>query len=139
MWSTTQNSFLSLCLSDVTGSNPNKDYAILNVDFLKKNSDQLTIYPNKEQIKSFIYRTSDNSYDDCFDVEYALENDNNLLAAILIKDALAELTEQEKTVLWRRREDCLNSPHSLPKLLQSVKWSNKDDVIEVSSSHIFSK
>jgi phosphatidylinositol-4,5-bisphosphate 3-kinase len=44
---------------------------------------------------------------------------------------LAELTEQDKSVLWRRREDCLDYPNSLPKLLQAVKWSNKEDVIEI--------
>jgi phosphatidylinositol-4,5-bisphosphate 3-kinase len=33
--------------------------------------------------------------------------------------------------LWRRREDCLAYSHSLPKLLQAVKWSNKEDVIEI--------
>lgn len=49
------------------------------------------------------------------------------------KDSLAELTEQEKNVLWKRRDDCLNYPHSLPKLLQSVNWSNKTDVIEIYS------
>jgi phosphatidylinositol-4,5-bisphosphate 3-kinase len=49
----------------------------------------------------------------------------------LNKDALAELTEQEKTVLWRRREDCLNYPHSLPKLLQAVRWTNQFEVIEI--------
>ena len=60
-----------------------------------------------------------------------MENDNSLLEAILNKDALAELSEQEKNVLWRRREDCLNYPHSLPKLLQSVKWSNQTDLVKV--------
>lgn len=62
---------------------------------------------------------------------YALENDNTLLGSIFNKDSLAELTEQDKSVLWRRREDCLAYPHSLPKLLQAVKWSNKEEVIEV--------
>ena len=65
-------------------------------------------------------------------MQYALENDNELLEAILSKDALAELTEQEKNVLWRRRDDCLARPKSLPKLLQAVKWDSKSDVIEVS-------
>ena len=36
-------------------------------------------------------------------------------------------------MLWRRREDCLHVPHSLPKLLQAVKWSNRTDVIEMYS------
>ncbi|RNA11603.1 phosphatidylinositol 4-5-bisphosphate 3-kinase catalytic subunit alpha isoform, partial [Brachionus plicatilis] len=59
------------------------------------------------------------------------ENDNNLLDTILNKDSLAELTEQEKNVLWKRRDDCLNYPHSLPKLLQAVNWSNKADILEM--------
>lgn len=132
LWQTTQNSFLNLCLSDVTGQNPNKDYIRLNIEFLKnRQSNQMILYPNKEKIKCFFKRTSHNSQDDCFDVSYALENDNSLLESILSKDALAELTEQEKNVLWRRREDCINYPHSLPKLLQTVKWSNHLDVIEI--------
>lgn len=53
--------------------------------------------------------------------------------SILSKDSLAELTEQEKNVLWKRKDDCLNYPHSLPKLLQSVNWSNKTDLIEIYS------
>jgi phosphatidylinositol-4,5-bisphosphate 3-kinase len=54
-----------------------------------------------------------------------------LLKNILKKDALDELTEQDKMILWRRRLDCLSYPNSLPKLLQSVKWTSKDDIIEV--------
>lgn len=73
----------------------------------------------------------------CFDVSYALENDNNLLSKILNKDALAELSEQEKNVLWRRREDCLNYPHSLPKLLQAVKWTNQNELLEVFHKRLF--
>jgi hypothetical protein len=65
------------------------------------------------------------------DVSYALENDYLILESMFSKDALAELTEQEKNVLWRRRHDCLNHPHSLPKLLQAVKWSNQKDLIQV--------
>ncbi len=67
----------------------------------------------------------------CLDIRYALENDNDLLKSILSKDPLAELTEQDKRVLWLRRKDCLNDAHSLPKLLQTVKWGSKEDVIEV--------
>ena len=131
LWHPLQStSFSHECLSDVSGQNPNKDYIRFNVDFFR--NDRNVMYPNKEEIKSLINKTSDISQDDCFDVAYALENDNSLLENILSKDALAELTEQEKNVLWRRREDCLNYPHALPKLLQTVKWSNQNEVIEVS-------
>jgi len=130
LWHPLQNSSFSYeCSSEVSGQNPEKDYIRLHVDFLR--NDKNIIYPEKKEIKSFIKKSSNISQDDCFDCLYALENDNCLLENILSKDALAELSEQEKNVLWRRREDCLNYPHSLPKLLQTVKWSNFNDVIEV--------
>lgn len=67
----------------------------------------------------------------CFDIDYMLENDNKLLEKIVRKDQLAELTEQDKKVLWRRRHDCLNYyPESIGKLMQAVKWNNHNDVIE---------
>lgn len=145
LWQATQNSFLNQCLSDVTGQNPDMDFIRLNVDFMRPkvvnekttsntkvpisnsqtpqppplSSPTLFIYPSRDQIMSFVKRFSsnNNSQDECIDVSYALENDNSLLESILAKDALAELTEQEKNVLWRRREDCLNYPHSLPKVV----------------------
>ena len=64
LWQTTQNSFLNLCLSDVTGSNPNEDSSLLKVEFLSNKPFTQVLYPNKDQIKGFIYKTSDNSYDD---------------------------------------------------------------------------
>lgn len=67
----------------------------------------------------------------CFDIDYMIENDNKLLENIARRDQLAELTEQDKKVLWRRRHDCLTYyPESLSKLMQAVKWNNKNDVIE---------
>ena len=130
LWHPLQStSFSNDYSSEFSGQNPDKDYIRLHVDFSR--NEKIIIYPQKEEIKNFIKKTSDISQDDCFDVIYALENDNSLLENILNKDALAELSEQEKNVLWRRREDCLNYPHSLPKLLQAVKWSNKNEVIEV--------
>lgn len=60
-----------------------------------------------------------------------LENDNRLLEKIVKKDQLAELTEQDKKVLWRRRHDLLaHYPESLGKLMQSVRWNDRRDVIE---------
>lgn len=59
-------------------------------------------------------------------------NDNTLLEKIVRKDQLAELNEQDKKLLWWRRHDCLNNYPltSLSKLMQAVKWNNKDHVIE---------
>ena len=59
------------------------------------------------------------------------ENDNKLLERIIKKDQLAELTEQDKKVLWRRRYDLLaHYPESLSKLMQSVRWNVRQDVME---------
>lgn len=53
------------------------------------------------------------------------------LEMILNKDSLAELTEQDKTFLWKHRYDCFKYPNSLPKLLQTVDWCNKKVIAEV--------
>lgn len=106
----------------VSGQNPDMDYIRLNVEFMKKVTVTTAVvnrivYPTRDQIVLFVKRSNPNTtQDECIDVNYALENDNALLESILCKDALAELTEQEKNVLWRRREDCINYPHSLPKV-----------------------
>lgn len=141
LWPTVHSTFAAQCMSDVTGQNPNKDFIRLNVEFMKKDrlgstssntSTPRIVYPSHEQLMQCIHKMASlHPQDDCLDIAYAIENDNALLESILNKDALAELTEQEKTVLWRRRDDCVNYPHSLPKLYQSVKWTNQRDLIQV--------
>eukprot|EP00117_Sycon_ciliatum_P049847 scpid57265/ scgid3176/ Phosphatidylinositol 4,5-bisphosphate 3-kinase catalytic subunit alpha isoform; Phosphatidylinositol 4,5-bisphosphate 3-kinase 110 kDa catalytic subunit alpha; Phosphoinositide-3-kinase catalytic alpha polypeptide; Serine/threonine protein kinase PIK3CA len=44
------------------------------------------------------------------------------------RDRLYQLEEQNKEILWRFRLNCMDHPHSLPKLLQAVKWSSCEDV-----------
>lgn len=49
-------------------------------------------------------------------------------------DPLAELTEDDKDLLWSLRIYCRDHlPHSLPKLLESVKWSSREEVAQVYS------
>lgn len=48
------------------------------------------------------------------------------------KDSLSELTEQDKEEIWNARyEICSKYPNSLPKLIQSVNWSLKQNQIEI--------
>lgn len=55
------------------------------------------------------------------------------------RDALSQLCENEKDLIWTLRCDCReNFPQSLPKLLLSVKWSKHEDMAQV-SQHIQSK
>lgn len=55
------------------------------------------------------------------------------------RDALSQLCENEKDLIWTLRYDCKdNFPQSLPKLLLSVKWSKHEDMAQV-SRHVNSK
>lgn len=55
------------------------------------------------------------------------------------RDALSQLCENEKDLIWTLRCDCReNFPQSLPKLLLSVKWSKHEDMAQV-SQHIQSE
>lgn len=50
------------------------------------------------------------------------------------RDALSQLCENEKDLIWTLRYDCReNFPQSLPKLLLSVKWSKHEDMAQVST------
>ncbi len=46
-------------------------------------------------------------------------------------DCLSPPSERKKVLLWCCREECAHHPELLPKFLQSVDWTNPDDVREV--------
>ena len=55
-----------------------------------------------------------------------------LIEKILNKDPLTDLSIIEKATLRNCKHECLQKyMNSLPKLLQTINWSNKLDVIEV--------
>lgn len=54
------------------------------------------------------------------------------LQEIQSKDPLSELSEQEKDLLWQMRGVCCKKvPEALPKLLDAVKWNDRDHVSQV--------
>uniref|UniRef100_A0A8C4HS74 phosphatidylinositol-4,5-bisphosphate 3-kinase n=1 Tax=Dicentrarchus labrax TaxID=13489 RepID=A0A8C4HS74_DICLA len=54
------------------------------------------------------------------------------LKEIMERDALSQLCENEKDLIWTLRHDCReNFPQSLPKLLLSVKWSKHEDMAQL--------
>uniref|UniRef100_A0A671VX98 phosphatidylinositol-4,5-bisphosphate 3-kinase n=1 Tax=Sparus aurata TaxID=8175 RepID=A0A671VX98_SPAAU len=54
------------------------------------------------------------------------------LKEIMERDALSQLCENEKDLIWTLRHDCIeNFPQSLPKLLLSVKWSKHEDMAQL--------
>ncbi len=127
-----QKSFTSMCISEVTGQNPDKSFALLKAEFLVDKDH--VYYPTAKEIIKLYNRFSRNSQDDCLDMNSGADSsDMYSLESILTKDSLAELTEQEKNYLWTHRYDCVKFPNSLPKLLQTVNWCHKKSVAEVSS------
>ncbi|XP_013391443.1 phosphatidylinositol 4,5-bisphosphate 3-kinase catalytic subunit alpha isoform-like [Lingula anatina] len=63
------------------------------------------------------------------DMDKNLQED---LIEVLKRDPLAEISEQEKELLWKMRNFCKkNHPDSLPKLLAAVKWDSRKDVAQL--------
>ncbi|XP_071805229.1 phosphatidylinositol 4,5-bisphosphate 3-kinase catalytic subunit beta isoform-like [Asterias amurensis] len=61
-------------------------------------------------------------------------NDQKLeqLRNMVEKEPLEPLSEQENEHLWAARQDCRDHiPHSLPRLLTCVRWSDKDCVAQM--------
>ena len=53
------------------------------------------------------------------------------LLKIIDMDPLAELDDQDMELLWQGRDFLSGYPHSLPKLLKSVKWNSHESVAQM--------
>eukprot|EP01132_Coremiostelium_polycephalum_P002852 gene2852-3543_t len=56
--------------------------------------------------------------------------ENDRLESILHQDPLYTLSKEERSLVWKSRYYCQTRPQSLPKLLQSVEWTNPNLVAE---------
>uniref|UniRef100_A0AAJ7WKG1 phosphatidylinositol-4,5-bisphosphate 3-kinase n=1 Tax=Petromyzon marinus TaxID=7757 RepID=A0AAJ7WKG1_PETMA len=61
------------------------------------------------------------------------DSDREQIKGICNRDPLSDITEQEKDLLWRYRQHYLNFPEVLSKLLLAVKWSSREDVVQMYS------
>ncbi|KAL1454700.1 hypothetical protein MTO96_043707, partial [Rhipicephalus appendiculatus] len=61
-------------------------------------------------------------------IGHASKSHREQLRQIAEQDPLAPVHEQDKQLLWFLRYDCLELPHSLPKLLLSLRWGQHQDV-----------
>jgi hypothetical protein len=53
------------------------------------------------------------------------------LKVLIEQDPLADLTQDDKQILWTHRHFILSSPIALPKFLQSVSWADHRQVAEM--------
>uniref|UniRef100_H2SAV4 Phosphatidylinositol-4,5-bisphosphate 3-kinase catalytic subunit alpha n=1 Tax=Takifugu rubripes TaxID=31033 RepID=H2SAV4_TAKRU len=112
----------------VTGSNPNKETPCLELEF--EHFGCPVKYPDMTIIEEHanwnISRELGFNY-----CHTGLVRDGEPLRQVCTRDPLSEITEQEKDFLWRHRQDCLNMPEILPKILLAVKWNSRDEIAQM--------
>ena len=125
----------------LVGSNTNKDSPCLEIDFGRYTAP--VIFTPDDIIEEYGHfcRKMDFEGRNCGykDVDNArfqnyqpiVARDYELLAEIIERDPFSEMSIQEKNLVWRLREHCLKIPDSLPKLLDAVKWNQRDDVSQL--------
>ncbi|RWS15774.1 Phosphatidylinositol-4:5-bisphosphate 3-kinase catalytic subunit alpha-like isoform [Dinothrombium tinctorium] len=122
------------------GSNFNKDSPCLQIEFDRYSCP--VIFPTKEQITDysrFVRKQEENGRSTgCKDFQQSrllcnspTQSDRELLLEIIKRDPLSEMSLQEKDLVWKFREICLEIPDSLPKLLDAVKWNSRDEVCQL--------
>ncbi|XP_076360184.1 phosphatidylinositol 4,5-bisphosphate 3-kinase catalytic subunit beta isoform-like isoform X4 [Tachypleus tridentatus] len=114
-------------------ANPDLDNATgLTLTFQKYHSSHPVSYPPLNKILDY---AKEHLYEDTDGIpHHASKAYLKHLSEICAQDPLHQMHEQDKDLLWFLRQDCLRKfPHSLPKLLRSLKWYNHHDVAEVTA------
>ncbi len=123
LWPAQSNkSFANFCIASPTDQNPNKSFSLLKAEFPAHQ--ESSHYPSPSEIvRLYDRRAASLLTDDCLDmanIGNATEFD-----AILGKDSLAELTEQDKHFLWTHRYDCMRFVETLSRKLGRVVIASK--------------
>lgn len=119
-WSVDTTLHDTLNFMGTTVENPDPQCPILHVEFT---SFQRPVqYPSFEEMASIVRPPSAQTF---------LPAARDQLHKIIDMDPLAELDDQDMEALWRNREYLASVPHSLPKLLKSVKWNNCQSVAQM--------
>ena len=118
-----------------------RDTPVLKVDFERPtHSNVVVVYPTADEFKdyaAFLEKLNDprqNKFNPNANfvpaqVEIS-EFEWSQLQDILKRDPLADISEQEKSVMWRLRRHCSAIPDILPRFLDAVKWNSRDDITQ---------
>ncbi|KAH9490074.1 Phosphatidylinositol 4,5-bisphosphate 3-kinase catalytic subunit alpha isoform [Bulinus truncatus] len=125
MWSMPQGMDDLLNPIGIPGSNPSKDCPCLEIEF-DRFTHPLAYPPDShfEQLANVVMIKEAKLGHPVI----ATERDIQFLEEIVEKDPLSDISEQDKILLWKLRENCLSRPKALPKLLSAVKWSDRENV-----------
>ncbi|XP_072040803.1 phosphatidylinositol 4,5-bisphosphate 3-kinase catalytic subunit beta isoform-like isoform X2 [Amphiura filiformis] len=110
-------------------SYPNHDDATaIEISFFKY-SEQSISFPPFDKIIEMAAVAAKEEQDP---MEYADSDLLDDLRMIVEKDPLEDLSEQERDLVWKSRQDCRDHiPHSLPRLLKCVQWDNSAAVAQM--------
>lgn len=117
-----------------TGSNPIRDSPCLELQFDRHESPAV-VYPNIDDFReyaNFIQNLPAGRNVNISPAQTTMSNEElQQLEDIKRRDPLAEISEQEKEMLWRLRTQCLKIPDILPRLLDAVKWNSRDEITQL--------
>ncbi|GFS05073.1 phosphatidylinositol-4,5-bisphosphate 3-kinase catalytic subunit alpha isoform [Elysia marginata] len=126
LWSMPQGMDDLLNPIGITGSNPNKDCPCLEIEFDK--FVHPLAYPSDEQFKLLARQAL--LKEGTTSTEQPTEEELAMLEEITEKDPLSDISEQDKLLLWKLREQCFSRPKALPKLISAVKWNDRENVAQ---------
>lgn len=122
-----------------SGTNPTvKDSPSIRLGFEK--TSHIILYPTMthfERYGEFLSTLTTGSRSATYNVNHIRESTNmseeesGALNDIIRRDPLAEISEQEKEMLWKLRRHCLTMPNILPRLLDAVNWGSRDHITQV--------
>ena len=113
-----------------------RDSPVIRLGFEKTN--RITLYPSMpdfEKYGEFLESLTTSSRQ--YNISHIRASDSispaeaQVLDDIIKRDPLAEISEQEKEMLWRLRKHCRSMPNILPRLLDAVKWGCRDHITQV--------
>ncbi|KAL3181548.1 hypothetical protein MRX96_040708 [Rhipicephalus microplus] len=110
-------------------SNPDRRQAThLILSFHSYDDRRLVCFPKLDEILECAASCVKEQGSSAHGIGHASKSHREQLRQIAEQDPLAPVHEQDKQLLWFLRYDCLELPHSLPKLLLSLHWGQHQDV-----------
>lgn len=115
----------------IPGSNPDeKETACLEIEFERFAFP--VVHPQEyeyEELAHFLTTKERRSH--LLETPTMRQKDEETIREVVQRDPLAEISYQEKETLWKQREFCMSLPQSLPKLLQAMRWNDRENVAQM--------
>ncbi|XP_060062464.1 phosphatidylinositol 4,5-bisphosphate 3-kinase catalytic subunit alpha isoform-like [Ylistrum balloti] len=130
LWAMPQGMDDTLNPIGIPGSNPDKETPCIEIEFDKFSYP--VSYPPESHFEELAHMAlSRERRSQYLETTQSRKKEEELVNDIIKRDPLSEIYDQEKEILWKRREYCLQHPHSLPKLVSATKWNDREQVAQL--------